>query len=279
MVKSRSFGILLFGTLLLNACSPQAVEREEPSVLRIASFHGTATELLFALGLGDQLVLRDVTSSFPADVAAVPVAGHVGQITVEAVLAAQPDVVICTTALPEPVRNSIAQSGVELLLVPSPDSPEFGVQLYQTLAAQFNTATDRLSEAYRCLSEPTLAGTSSAIFLYGSSATSGYLVSGSGTAVHEVIRLAGGINPTGHFDGFKPLTPEALLAADPEFVVMFDHSFEAAGGADGLLAIPGMRETRAGKQRNFLHFPGQAMNGFGPRTCAIIRELNQAFAR
>lgn len=279
MLKSSSFGILLFGILLFHACAPQESGQENSADLRIASFHGTATELLFALDLGDQVVLRDVTSSYPPEVETVPVAGHAGQITVETVLSARPDVVICTSTLPEAVRKNLAQSGVELLLVPGPDTPELGVELFQTLATRFNADSRNLAGAYDCLTSDLPHVGASAIFLYGSAATSGYMVSGSGTAVHEVIRLAGGMNSAAHLDGFKPLTPEALLAADPEFVILFDHSFEAAGGVDGLLAIPGMSETRAGKQLQFLHYPGQAMNGFGPRTCAIIRELNQAFAQ
>lgn len=279
MLKSSSFGILLFGILLFHACAPQESGQENSADLRIASFHGTATELLFALDLGDQVVLRDVTSSFPSDVERVPVAGHVAQINIETVLSARPHVVVCTTALTETVRQGLQDAGIEVLLIPTPDSPELGLELLEILTVRFKTANRNLAGAYDCLTSDLPHVGASAIFLYGSAATSGYMVSGSGTAVHEVIRLAGGMNPAAHLDGFKPLTPEALLAADPEFVILFDHSFEAAGGVDGLLAIPGMSETRAGKQLQFLHYPGQAMNGFGPRTCAIIRELNQAFAQ
>lgn len=262
----------------MSACAPTPVENsDEPAALRLASFHGTATELLFAMGLGDQIVVRDVTSTYPEAAGSIPTVGHPSQIGVEPVLAYMPDLVVCTELVKPEVRSALEEAGVELLLLPNPDTPQDGIAIVNALAERLGVDREAHLTHYACLeSDRAIAETApSALFIYGHSGNSGWMVAGSETAVSGVLSLGGFRNPAAELSGYQPLTPEALVAWNPDYIVLFDHTFEAAGRIDGLLLQPGIAEVTAGAKQQFLHFPGQAMNGFGLQTCKIIERLQQ----
>lgn len=115
------------------------------------------------------------------------------------------------------------------------------------------------------------------MFLYARQGIGAPLVGGEGSGAESMIALAGGTNAATGFKDYKPLTPEALVASQPEVILMMDKGYEAVGGDDGLLAIPGMEETPAGRHRNFITLPDDLLLSFGPRTPEAIRKLADAF--
>lgn len=273
----KAFLLLLVFWGWMSSCTSPTEAPVETAPLRLASFHGTATELLFAMGMGEHIVVRDVTSSSPEAAAAIPAVGHPSQITVEPVLAYAPDVVVCTELLEADVRQSFAAAGIEVIVLPNPDTPENGKLCVDVLSKRFATDATQISTQFACFDQPKQAreNAPSALFLYGHPGNSGWMVAGSETAVSQVLSLGGFRNPAAEMSGFNPLTPEALVAYNPDYIVLFDHTFESLGGIDGLLVVPGMAETTAGARQQILHFPGQAMNGFGLQTCDIINRLQQ----
>ena len=61
------------------------------------------------------------------------------------------------------------------------------------------------------------------------------------------------------------VTPEAIVAAAPDVIVITQEGLDALGGEDGLLAIPGFAETPAGQSRRILAYPEGDFLTFGPR--------------
>lgn len=269
---------MLFGAFLLSACG----EKEAPKALsedsqpRIASLHGTATEVLFALGFGDAIVLRDVTSTYPPEAEDIQNAGHVSGVSAESILAASPGFVFAAQGqLNASVQQQLSGSGIRVIEVPEPVNIASGLALLELIAKAMDASAERkaaLEEQYACVFPNSEASHPSVLFVYGRG-SGNFLVGGGDTPVNDIITAAGGRNVASEISGFKPLSTEALLAYDPEVILMFDHSFHGVGGADGLLQVPGMSKTRAGVNNRFVHFPGQQINGFGPRTCEAINEL------
>jgi iron complex transport system substrate-binding protein len=89
-------------------------------------------------------------------------------------------------------------------------------------------------------------------------------MSGRGTTVDEMIRLAGGVNPMSDFEGFKDMTDEAVVNAAPDVILMTEHSFERSGGVDGVLKFPGVALTPAGKNKRIQTVSDVYFQGFGP---------------
>jgi iron complex transport system substrate-binding protein len=89
----------------------------------------------------------------------------------------------------------------------------------------------------------------------------------------------GGVNAADALDGFKPLTAEAVLQARPEVLVMPEHGWQSLGGVDGVLALPGVADTPAGRARAIVTLDDQKLLGFGPRVGEAALELRRALAK
>ena len=102
-------------------------------------------------------------------------------------------------------------------------------------------------------------------------------MSGNGTTIDEMIKLAGGTNPMTDFTGFREMTDEAVVAAQPEIILMTEKSFERSGGVEGVLKFPGVALTPAGKNRRVVAVSDMYFQGFGPGVGKAVRELALKF--
>jgi iron complex transport system substrate-binding protein len=101
------------------------------------------------------------------------------------------------------------------------------------------------------------------------------MVSGTETAAHTMLGFAGAANAVTAYTGYRPLTPESLIAAAPEVLVLTAEGLESVGGVDGLLATPGVALTPAGRHRRVVALDEQDLLGMGPATGAAARKLGQ----
>ena len=101
-------------------------------------------------------------------------------------------------------------------------------------------------------------------------------VAGSGTAADAMIRYAGAVNVLGGVEGYKPLTPEAAIAAAPDVILTTEQGLQATGGIDGLLRAPGLAQTPAGRTRRVVALDALFMLGFGPRLPQAVAALADA---
>jgi iron complex transport system substrate-binding protein len=75
----------------------------------------------------------------------------------------------------------------------------------------------------------------------------------------------------------KPMTDEALVAADPDLVLVMTDGLASAGGVDGLLASkPALALTTAGQNRRFVDMADGVVLGFGPRSASVLDALARA---
>ena len=101
------------------------------------------------------------------------------------------------------------------------------------------------------------------------------LVSGEGNKAQAIIEAAGGVDAAAAAGivGWQPLTPEALVAANPDVYLVMDRGLEVIGGVEGLLEIPGMAETTAGQGPHIISMADLYLLGFGPRLPEAIADL------
>ncbi|HEY4192135.1 MAG TPA: ABC transporter substrate-binding protein, partial [Mesorhizobium sp.] len=98
------------------------------------------------------------------------------------------------------------------------------------------------------------------------------LASGSHTAANGIIQLAGGVNAIDGFSGYKQLSDEAVLTANPDVILMMD-SGDAPGSASDPFESPAIAATPAGKAHRLVRMDGGYLLGFGPRTAQAIHDL------
>jgi iron complex transport system substrate-binding protein len=101
------------------------------------------------------------------------------------------------------------------------------------------------------------------------------MIGGRGSGADAMIAAAGGrdVGAASGIDGFKPFSAEALIAAQPDVLLLLTAGLQSVGGVDGLLRLPGVAQTPAGRARNVVHFDDLLLLGLGPRTGKALRLL------
>lgn len=249
---------------------------------RIVSLNGTISEVLVALGLEENIVGTDVTSTYPASLQEKPKVGHNRNISAEGVLSLQPDLVLARAGELSPaLRSQFEAAGARVIAFEQKYSVEGTRKLIRDIAdslgrakkagpviAGLNSDLDAAARYVDTASRPRV------LFIYARG-TGTMMVAGENTQVEQIIRLAGAQNAVKGFDDFKPLTAESLVAANPDVILLFDSGLNSLGGMEGLLKVQGIAQTNAGKNRKVIEMDGQLLTGFGPRLGKAIAELAQ----
>jgi iron complex transport system substrate-binding protein len=263
--------LLLVAALLLHLNSFAAAPP------RIVSLSGTVSEIVCGLGLQSQLVGVDVTSTYPEALVKLPKVGHNRTISAEGVLALAPTIVVGTTESLKPeVASQLKSAGVTVQLFSQEYSVAGTKKLIQQVAAAFNASAKapalmkQLDADLAKAKKPSKAPKVLFIYARGSGTM---MVAGQNTPLEKVIGLAGGQNAATGFTDFKPLTAEALVAANPDVLLLFDSGLQSLGGKAGLLKVPGVAQTNAGRNGRVVEMDGQLLSGFGPRLGQATAEL------
>lgn len=254
---------------------------------RIVSLGGDVTETIYAIHAQDQLAAVDSTSTYPEAAHTLPDVGYVRQLSAEGVLATRPDLILATHDTGPPTAMAqIRGAGVRVETLPASRSPadiEAKIRRIGELtghAADANALADDVAGRFDALAKQVadMKTHPRAVFLM-STGQGSPMAAGKGTAADSAIVLAGGVNAAGDMPGYKPMSPEALVALKPDAILLMKEREEAVGGVEGVLRMPGVADTPAGKAKHIYFVPGQALLGFGPRTAASAAELQSAWSR
>lgn len=249
---------------------------------RVVSVGGAVSEIIHALGLAGRVIAVDSTSRYPQEVASKPDVGYMRQLAAEPILALAPTLVLAEEdSGPPATLDQLREAGVPVVLVPDDpssqgvldkialvaaalDAPERG----RALAARFGKEIDAVSAAVaRVAVRPRV------LFLLTVGGGGTPLAAGRNTSAGGIIELAGGVNAVDAFEGFKPLSSEAVVVAAPDVILVTDRSLELLGGTEGLLRVTEVALTPAGRRRRIVAMDGLLLLGFGPRTAAAAMEL------
>jgi iron complex transport system substrate-binding protein len=205
---------------------------------RIVSVGGAVTETLFALGAGPRVVAVDTSSVFPEAAAALPQVGYQRSLSAEPILALRPTLVIVSPeAGPPAALAQLRAAGVRVEEVGQAHSPEQTVARTRAIAALLGVGgpgaalADQIARDAAAASQRARARRTAprVVFVYARGGGN-VMVSGTGTAASARLDLAGAINAVDGYQGFKPLSAEARVAAHPEAILVLARGLAAAGG-------------------------------------------------
>lgn len=246
---------------------------------KIVSLNGAITETLADLGYENNLVGVDVTSTYPATVKEkAKDLGHVRSLSIESVLALKPTKVYATDK--DVTTEQIAQlksAGISVEIIKQDFSVEGTKELVKTIASSlkntnYEAINTKIDTDLKGLKP--LATKPKVLFIYARGAGT-LMVAGKNTPMEKIIGIAGAENAITEFDDFKPLTPEAVVKSNPDYILMFDSGLQSIGGVDGVLKLEGVSSTTAGKNKKIIAMDGQLVSGFGPRVGEAAVQLNQ----
>ena len=100
-------------------------------------------------------------------------------------------------------------------------------------------------------------------------------MSGGATAANAVILYAGGVNALTGFDGYRPMTAEAMASAAPEVILSSTQSIDAHGGVEKFWQRPELALTPAFKRKALVTMEASKLLGFGPRLPDAVREIHE----
>lgn len=252
-----------------------------------ADRYGTLTQIVWALGLGHNLIGRSTSASFPAVQHLPNVTGGSGSLNVESILALRPTVFLTdTTTANAAIREQLAATGVTVVYFdPSRTMDGVGPQIEAVAAAL------GVPDAGRALAERTrdeIAAASAAVppqprpltiaFLYLRS-TAITMLAGPGSGADALITAIGARDAgtaAGLTEPFTTITSEAMISAAPDVILVMTDGLESVGGLDGIQQIPGIAQTPAGRNQRIVDMSDAVLLSFGPNTGRVVAALSDA---
>lgn len=273
MKRALSKTLILMGVIL----SANWVQAE-----RLVSIDGAITEIVFALDATETLVGVDTTSTWPPVAEQLPNVGYMRALSAEGILSLAPERILTTTdAGPPDTLGQLSRAGVNITIIDSQYTLEgvlnkveavaealgrrqAGQQLQQQIQRDVRAAQQQLAEK---------VGPLRAMFVMDAG-TRGFQVAGQNTRAHGALELAGLINVFADIRDYKPLTPEAAIAANPDVILVF-HSQE---NLQTLAANPALAMTNAAQNGHIHAIDDIDLLAFGPRLGWSLAQLAERLA-
>jgi iron complex transport system substrate-binding protein len=263
---------------------PVTVEDDNGSVTveteprSIVSLSAVATEMLFEIGAGPQVVAVDDQSNYPAEAPMTDLSGFTPN--VEAILAYEPDLVIITFD-PGDLVASLEAAGVPVLTY----TAAFTVDDVYTQIEALGRATGNLDEALKVneMIETDLGdvvarsgGSGEGVTYYHEIDNTLYTVTSS-TFFGEIYGLFGMVNIADAADedgsafGYPQLSSEYIVSADPDIIFLADVLYGES--AETVASRPGWNVMTAVQSGDVVELDSDVASRWGPRIVDLTEDI------
>ncbi len=192
---------------------------------RIVSFMPSNTEILFYLGVGDRVVATDDFSDYPKEAKDLPKVGNARSVDYEKIIDLNPDVVVVPSYNREMI-NSLKEYDQKVFATGSSSLEDVYSDMNmlgkmcgigdkaERMADELKNKMDKVTEGRKDIpmqKRPDvfyIAGVQPSIY-----------TPGNGTFQHTLIRMAGGNNIASNKSGWKPISEEKIIAANPDIII------------------------------------------------------------
>jgi len=193
---------------------------------RIVSLAPSNTEILFALGLGDQVVGVTEYCNYPEAAKAKPKVGGFSTVDIEKVVSLKPDLVLATQIHAKKVIPALENLGITVVAL-NPKTLN-GVLKSITLVGQITGRSEpaselvgqlgsRIDEITKETQKMSLADRPRIFYVTWHDPL---MTAGTGTLANDVINLAGGQNIASDVTGDKSIDLETVIDRNPEVIIV-----------------------------------------------------------
>jgi iron complex transport system substrate-binding protein len=278
MIRGLWKRLLAAGFVAMTAALPASAQQ------RIVTLGGDVTEIVYALGAGDRIVATDSTSVWPAEAAETPKVGYLRQLSAEGVLSVEPDLIVISGAAgPPQALDQLRASGVRIVEMETAYSIGSIFEKIDTVAAAIGETAvgKRLAGSVKAdwtTAQKKIArlGADRDVLFFATLQDGAPKAAGTETAAQGLVELLGAKNLFGTYRGYKPLSLEAAIAADPDFILVLNGYSIAEGTLDDVLNHPAISLTRAAQKKEVYLADPVTILQFGPRTPKAAGDLAQA---
>jgi iron complex transport system substrate-binding protein len=238
---------------------------------RVVSLAPSITEILFAVGAGDQVIGRDEFSDYPAEAAAIDsVGGSMGEYSVEVIVALEPDLVLAAEINTPELVNQLEDLGLTVFYVNNPTTIEEMYGSLENVAALTGHDVTELIESLKARVAAVdekiapLSSRPSVFYEIDASDPSKPYTYGPGTFGTLLIERAGGYNIGSEATDLYPqLSLEQIVVANPSIIMLGDSMWGVT--AESVLARPGWETIEAVKSNQIFPIDDNLISRPGPR--------------
>ncbi len=251
------------------------------SAERVVSIDGSLTEIIYALQAENSLVAVDTTSRYPQAATKLPDVGYMRQLSAEGILALSPTLVLASTdAGPDSVFEQLQQAGVRVVRIRNDYSVDGVLNKIQAVADALNKpeagralAGNIKQQADAALASiPADAAPPATLFILGAG-NRGLMAAGSKTQADAMLALLNARNVMA-YNGYKPVSAEAVLQAGPEVVLIANTEAVANNSQTQSAALSTqLAMTPAFSQQRIHTLDTSLVLGFGPRIGSALEQL------
>lgn len=249
--------------------------------------NGTLGNIVFALGLGPRVVGRDQSTTFPSAESLPVVTGNGHQLNAESVLALDPTVVLVdkSTTPPQAV-DALRASQIPVVAFTDTRSVGSTPALIRHVAAALGArpageslvarTEAQIAQAASTIPRPSGDPTMAFLYIRGPRLV---LLAGPQSGADDLIAALGGTDAgtaAGFSAAFTAISAEALLRANPDVILVMTQGADSVGGLDGVLALPGIADTNAGRARRVVQMDETEVLSFGPDIGNVLGSLGRA---
>jgi iron complex transport system substrate-binding protein len=298
-MKYRGMALIAASLLLVTGCAgqPSAVEKinsveainvnavQTPEFTRVIALANGSAEIIASMGHLNILVGRDIASDAPAlESVEVVTSGH--QVVAEKILSLEPDLVLIDASSgPSSAIQVLESAGIRIVKISEAwqlseiDRKISEVAQAIGAAEDGNALTAALQKSTKMLTQIAPGKTIAFLYLRGGSAV--YLIGGKGSGTDSLISAIGGVDAGAQkfTNPFTPMTAEAVATLNPDVFLVMSKGLESVGGVEGFIELPGIAQTKAGKNRAIVAVDDSLLLSFGPRSYSLLEELSQSVER
>jgi iron complex transport system substrate-binding protein len=260
--------------------SSRITSTETPKFQRVVALANGSAEVIDALGLKKILIGRDIAST-DASLKNIPIVTSGHQVVAEKIISLSPDLVIIDPSVgPSQAIDALKKSGIKVVSIKETWSVEGIAAKVTEISSILNVekSGQLLSGAMAesiSQSAKKVSGSPRVAFLYLRGGNSIYLLGGKGSGADSLLKSIGAIDAGAEKSAiaFSNLTSESLVSTKPEIILVMIKGLASVGGVKGLVALPGIAQTDAGKYARIIAVDDSLLLSFGPRTPDLLKKL------
>jgi len=247
------------------------IESEPKKIISVAP---SVTELVYALGRGDELLGRTDYCDYPAQAEGVQSIGSLKDPNIEKIIEIKPDIVIASTHFKDDVAKKLQDLGIKIVVLKDSKTIDGAYESINTLGQILNAQgkaqevvnlnkkkIEEIKEKVKDAETPT------AYYVVGFGKTGDYTATGD-TFIAEMLNIAGGKNIAQDATGWK-YSLEKIIENDPEAIIISKNFVMK----DQFMGTDGYKELSAVKNNKVFEIDDNLVNRQGPRIADGVEAL------
>jgi iron complex transport system substrate-binding protein len=251
---------------------------------RVVVLANGVAEIIQSLNGQSIIVGRDISSTEDS-LADIPIVTSGHQVLPEKVIALKPDLVLIDASTgPKAAIETIRKAGISVVETPESwnlaDLPVKVSAVGRAIGAP-DQSQQLIEKINQSLKVSTVSNKPRVAFLYLRGTSAVYLIGGKGSGADSLLDSIGAVDVgAAQLERpFNTLTAESLAALNPDVILVMSKGLESVGGVEGLLTLPGVAQTNAGKNSAIIDVDDSLLLSFGPRTPSLVQVLADAFSK